>query len=190
MKKLILKLLLSLVTLTTATTITLAKDYGFKEPKWLYSSTTCITITNVQFTDSATIVDIHERHNPTWWVLINKSTVLIDQDGKEYKLIKGEGVTPGELFITPECGYADFKLYFEPMPANTRFFDYIAGHKSGEFRIYGVHNSNNPIQVPNFLPKLDIEEFESLVGKETLDVTFKNKKVADFLMENAVVTEK
>ena len=30
MKKLILKLLLSLVTLTTATTITLAKDYGFK----------------------------------------------------------------------------------------------------------------------------------------------------------------
>ena len=36
----------------------------------------------------------------------------------------------------------------------------------------------------------DIEEFESLVGKETLDVTFKNKKVADFLMENAVVTAK
>ena len=98
------------------------------EVEYLHSTADAITVTNVEFTDTATILSIHEKNTPSWGIRIPEYTRLVGNKGKEYKIIGGEGIVIGEQFVTPEGGEAHFKLLFEPMPKRTHYFDYIESY--------------------------------------------------------------
>ena len=40
------------------------------EVECLHSTADAITVTNVEFTDTATILSIHEKNTPGWWIRI------------------------------------------------------------------------------------------------------------------------
>ena len=119
------------------------------EVEYLHSTADAITVTNVEFTDTATILTIHEKHTPGQEIKISSSTRLIGDKGKEYRILGGEGIAIGEQFVTPESGEAHFKLLFEPMPRSTRHFDYVENYSEG-WRIYGLHHPSQPIETPKY----------------------------------------
>ena len=121
---------------------------GFSQPEWLGSTTETVRITKVEFTDTATVVSFHERYKPGWWIQISKEAVLLGEDGREYRALRGEGITLGAHYVTPESGEGQFKVLFEPMPRKTRFFDFMEGRAEGAFRIMGVHQAGRDIRVP------------------------------------------
>ncbi len=121
---------------------------GFSQPEWLGSTTETVRITKVEFTDTATVVSFHERYKPGWWIQISKEAVLRGEDGREYRALRGEGITLGAHYVTPESGEGQFKVLFEPMPRKTRFFDFIEGRAEGAIRIMGVHQAGRDIRVP------------------------------------------
>ena len=121
---------------------------GFSQPEWLGSTTETVRITKVEFTDTATVVSFHERYKPGWWIQISKEAVLLGEDGREYRALRGEGITLGARYVTPESGEGQFKVLFEPMPRKTRFFDFMEGRAEGALRIMGVHQAGRDIRVP------------------------------------------
>ena len=124
------------------------RESGFSQPEWLGSTTETVRITKVEFTDTATVVSFHERYKPGWWIQISKEAVLLGEDGREYRALRGEGITLGAHYVTPESGEGQFKVLFEPMPRKTRFFDFMEGRAEGAFRIMGVHQAGRDIRVP------------------------------------------
>ena len=143
----------------------------WNEVEYLHSTADAITITGVEFTDTATILSIHEKNTPGWWIKIPESTRLVGNKGKEYKIIGGDGIVVGEQFVTPESGEAHFKLLFEPMPRSTRHFDYVESYSLKGWRIYGLHHPSQPIEIPRYKTRLTQEEMaEGFLRTDTVHI--------------------
>ncbi len=124
------------------------KTKVFTEPRWLGANTKTVSITKVEFTDTATIVSFHLKSTPDHWVRIANDSYLVGENiAKKYMVIRGEGIVIGEQHTTPESGEDDFQVLFEPMPKNTRAFDFIEGDNPEGFRILGVHDRTKPIKI-------------------------------------------
>ncbi|MBP3472697.1 MAG: TlpA family protein disulfide reductase [Paraprevotella sp.] len=139
---------LLLVALCCASGAAARKSKTFSRPAWVGTTTSVIRITEVEFTDTATILSFHVQHKPGWWILIVKDSWLLGDDNRTYKALRGEGIVLGEQYVTPPSGEGEFKVLFEPMPRKTRFFDFIEGNLHGAFRIYGVHEEGHAPKVP------------------------------------------
>ena len=137
-----------------------ATSEGFRNPAWLGSTTETIRITDVEFTDTATILSFHERYKPGWWIQIAQETFLEDMNRRRYKAIRGEGITLGEHYVTPESGEGRFKVLFEPMPEDTRCFDFVEGFQEGNFRILGIHEAGRLPEIPRGEPFRMTDELE------------------------------
>ena len=147
------------------------EDKTWNEVEYLHSTADAITVTNVEFTDTATILSIHEKNTPGWLIKIPESTRLIGNKGKEYKIFRGDGIVVGEPFATPESGEAHFKLFFEPMPRSTRHFDYVENYSLEGWRIYGLHHPSQPIEIPRYKTHLTQEEMaEGFLRTDTVHI--------------------
>ena len=58
-----------------------------------------------------------------------------DAKGVSYALKKAEGITPGEHFFLPESGEAEFSLTFEPLPSDTKSFNFTEGTAKKDWQI-------------------------------------------------------
>jgi len=118
-----------------------------------YANTATIDITQVELTDSATILKMDASYYPNYWIKIVSGTYL-QANGKKYSLIGAEGIEPDSLFWMPESGRADFTLVFEPLPFSTKTFDFIEGDDERAFRLCGVDISGKePQKYPEGWPK-------------------------------------
>ena len=52
-----------------------------------------------------------------------------------------EGVTLGKKFVMPESGETELTLYFEPLPKDTKVFNYIEGESRDDWQIKGIRLS-------------------------------------------------
>ena len=153
---------------------------------WLHSTTSLIAIEHVEYTDTATILTIHEKHTPGQEIKISSSTRLIGNKGKEYKIVGGEGITIGEQFVTPEGGEAHFKLLFEPMPKRTHYFDYIESYSLHDWRIYGIHNPAQPIEIPRY--KKHDTKYETAEGFLHTDTVYVRGKIENYSHDKGFTT--
>jgi len=118
-----------------------------------YANTRTIDITQVELTDSATILKIDASFIPGYWIKIVSDSYL-QADGKKYALTDAEGIVPDSLFWMPKSGRAEFTLAFEPLPFSTKAFDFIEGDDDGAFRLWSVDVSGKePQKHPEGLPK-------------------------------------
>ena len=53
-------------------------------------------------------------------------------------LKKADGLTPGEHFFLPESGEAEFSLTFEPLPFDTKRFNFTEGTSEKDWQINGI----------------------------------------------------
>ncbi len=147
MKRSLYFLLAALCVVMSATAANAAKVREFSAPQWLCANTNALSITHVAFTDTATVLSFHATYQPNNWIRIPRSTYLLGENGKQYAVRSGKGITVGEEFYMPASGEADFKVLFEPLPKRTRFFDYFEGNAQNSWAILGIHDKAKPIKM-------------------------------------------
>ena len=123
------------------------------EDPWInLSNTSIIDIDKVELTDSATILTVKATFNPHMWIKIVSDTKLT-ADGKDYAMTRADGIEPDEEFWMPDSGKAEFKLFFEPLPFNTKYFDFIEGDAPGAFRLLDIDITGKKIaEYPDGVP--------------------------------------
>lgn len=116
-----------------------------------------LDVTSVELTDTATILKLHCKFRPGWWVRLDTLSHLV-ADGKDYPMLKAEGIEPGKRHTMPESGEDDFTLFFAPVPFDTKSVDFTEGTSDG-WAIYGIDLTGKPAtpraegSYPEGLPK-------------------------------------
>lgn len=124
-----------------------AQNNVVETPSTMHSNTTLVEIHRVTLTDTATVLDIDAFFRPGWWIKIVSDSYLL-ADGEKYMIRSGEGIDLDSLFWMPASGEASFKLVFDPLPMNTKTFDFIESDCADCFKIWGVDLVNERISLP------------------------------------------
>lgn len=185
MKKIVLAALMTVCCLVSAMA-------GEKNVEWLNPSMLCLqtssefTLKKVVFTQEETVLHLHVRYIPKYWIKFVGETVLRDRSGKTYPIQSGKAVEDGETdmeldkeFWMPESGEADFALHFSPLPQNTKMFDLIEGDDEGAFRFWNICESKGKYK-PNLPGYWDDVRYAK---NETLPDAKLNKGVAKLYVQ-------
>ena len=102
------------------------------------TNTTSIIIEKVEMTDSLTSLHIRGYNFPGWWIKIVKDSYL-EADGQTYEMLRADGIRLGKKLKMPADGDSLFVLHFQPLPLNTKKFDFIEGHEQGAFTLLDIN---------------------------------------------------
>ena len=97
-----------------------------------------LEIKQVECTSKVTILRFKAYYTPNYWIRIAKEASLSTPDGKQYKVLKADGITLGKEFFMPESGEAEFSLTFEPLPKDTQSFNFQEGVGENVWAITGI----------------------------------------------------
>ena len=93
-------------------------------PHYAFKNTNSQELLYVERTDTATVLAFKSFFRPHWWIRVASSAYLTD--GKTRYALKGtEGITPDEELYMDDTGMAEYKLFFEPIPAKAKEISYI-----------------------------------------------------------------
>ncbi len=106
-----------------------------------------ISIEKVELTDTATILSIKYTKDPGSSLYIGKHIRLIGQDEKSYELRSAEGIEIAKTTTVPKSGSLEYRLFFEPMPKNTHYFDFLQKFPD-TYNIFGIHDSSYKMSFP------------------------------------------
>ena len=79
-------------------------------PVYGSSNADALQITQVERTDTATIVRIHAYYIPKYWIQLSKDTHLVADNGTSCSVLRTEGFLLGERFFMTESGEVTFTL--------------------------------------------------------------------------------
>lgn len=109
-------------------------EYPFIEMANTYS----VDVAKVELADTATVLHIDAYYRPHYWISIASKGYLL-ADGKRYALKRTDGIEADAKFFMPDSGEASFRLIFEPLPEQTKSFDYIEADDCPTcFKLYGI----------------------------------------------------
>ena len=97
-----------------------------------------LEIKQVECTPNATVLRFKAYYTPNNWIRIAKEAFLLTPDGKQYKVLKAEGITLGKEFFMPESGEAEFSLTFEPLPKDAQTFAFQEGNGENVWSVTGI----------------------------------------------------
>ena len=172
------KVFYSLIALLALTACTSQPETKTVElPPATFANTRALEIAKVTLTDSVTELDIEAFYRPHNWIRIAAESYLF-ANGKKYMIQSGEGIDLDSLFWMPESGEASFTLLFEPLPINTKTFDFIESDCEDCFKIYGINLANKQMpqpKLPRKFKKEHKEETDLQLGWEKGDATVSGK---------------
>lgn len=113
-------------------------------PWYETTNTYMFDIIKMELTDEATVITGQVKYFPNEWFRVVGRTVLRGESGKEYKLLKAEGIKLNEQVFLPESGQMTFQLYFEPVAAGEKKVDYVEGNHETDWRIGGIVLDEKP----------------------------------------------
>lgn len=116
-------------------------------PPVVHSNTTTLEIRSVTLSEDATVLEIDAFFTPRWWIKIASDSYL-QADGQKYMIRSGQGIDLDSLFWMPESGEASFNLTFDPLPLNTKTFDFIESDCDDCFKLWGVDLVNSHFEIP------------------------------------------
>lgn len=110
------------------------RNRAIENPSIVGGNTSDLDIRKVELTDSNTVLSFHVVFRPGWWIKISPES-YIETEGQRFPLVSADGIVPGEEFIMPESGEADFKLTFGAIPASAKDLTFSEGDG---WTLYGV----------------------------------------------------
>ncbi|MBS7199730.1 MAG: AhpC/TSA family protein [Bacteroidales bacterium] len=113
-------------------------------PWYETTNTYMFDIIKMELTDEATVITGQVKYFPNEWFRVVGRTVLRGESGKEYKLLKAEGIKLNEQVFLPESGQMTFQLYFEPVDAGEKKVDYVEGNHETDWWIGGIVLDEKP----------------------------------------------
>ena len=173
MKKVILYLWLLIVWMMVSSGCRETMPQKVDCPYYGFRSRDSQEIESIERTDTATVFHMKSFYVPDWWIRVAKETYLTDGK-RRFALLSANGIIPGEKLIMGPDGQAEYTLYFEPIPAKTRFIHFIEGNNSdGAFNFYYIDLSGKrprmyeAIKLPESLNEPSFK-----VGQTTVNVHF------------------
>ena len=154
MKKIILSLLLAITALTAV--VAKQKTVVWNEPQAIYKSGANIRITTVEMKPEETVLHVNIKFHPKYWIRFNSKDMLIDETGRHYAILSGTHTCTGETdvplddyFWMPESGEVNVALHFEPLPADTRCFNYKEpGNDENGWAWWNIRDSKEDYRSP------------------------------------------
>lgn len=112
-----------------------------------------LDIRHIELTDTATILSFEAFGGPGQPIKLNEKTYL-EADGQRYAIRRIEGGEINKHMQLSQKGMHSFKAIFEPIPMNTKQFDFIEEAKGG-YCIWGVDLTGKKkfARYPEGLPK-------------------------------------
>lgn len=141
-------------------------------PHYAFRNTNSQELLYVERTDTATVLAFKSFFRPHWWIRVASEAYLTD--GKvRYALIGTEGITPDEEMYMDDTGMAEYKLFFEPIPAKAKEINYIETTEVARgFNFYHIDLTGKapaglkaPGKLPAALPEVALKS-----GETTLEI--------------------
>lgn len=89
-----------------------------------------LSFTQIELTDSSTVIQGVVRNEPGWWVRI-APTSEIRVNGASYPLQQMEGMALGEQVVMPDSGVIHFSMTFPAIPADAKTLDFSENADNG-----------------------------------------------------------
>ena len=123
-----------------------AKEVVWKKPSAImgaYSSK--FVITKVELKETEMVMHISAYYTPGQWIRFDKNSYVKTPDGKRYGITSGAKTDETEsdlqldsLFWIPQSGKANLALHFNPLPLDTKEFDFTEGDYKEAFRFWNI----------------------------------------------------
>ncbi len=108
-------------------------------PYYTARNSPAVDIVKIELRDTATVIYCNATYIPKWWIKIPSSTYIqATEGGEKLGIITAEGITIDEEFWMPESGKTSYTLFFPPLGASTKAFDFIECPSSNCFNIYDI----------------------------------------------------
>lgn len=149
MKTLNLKTIMALMLLFCSLSCLAKKTVKWENPTTLSSNVKYLNVKSVEFSDTATIVELITSH-PTNIFSFLDCTNLIGDVGKQYKIKYCKEMGLNKWSPNWSRDGAVYTLVFEPMPLNTKVFDFVEGWATYSFRFLGISDSKKTLKIKPF----------------------------------------
>ena len=123
-----------------------------ERPAFGVRNSNTIEIDKIVLNDTATILYIDAFYRPKYWIRIDSSG-YIQANGKQYKIIRGEGIELSSYHWMPESGKSLFQLIFPPIPRSTKRIDYIEADGERAFNFWDIELTPNARPITPPLPE-------------------------------------
>ena len=97
-----------------------------------------LEIKQVECNLNVTTLHFKAYYTPNNWIRIAEEAFLSTSDGKQYKVLKADGITLGKEFFMPESGEAEFSLTFEVLPKDAQTFTFQEGNGENVWAITDI----------------------------------------------------
>ena len=123
-----------------------AKEVVWKNPSaFLGAYSTKFKITKVELKETEMVMHITSYYLPGDWIRFDKNSYVKTPDGKRYGITGGAKTDETESdiqldtqFWIPESGKANLALHFNPLPLDTKEFDFTEGDYKEAFRFWNI----------------------------------------------------
>jgi len=103
-------------------------------------SPTWVKIHEIELGKDATIIHCDLQNKPNWWVKVQSNWIIQDKkSGKNYKILRVDGIEIDKEIYMPESGKMPCTIYFEPLDKSTELINIIEPGGRVESQVYGVH---------------------------------------------------
>ena len=99
-----------------------------------------LDVTRVELKDNETVVYITASQRsdyPEYWFRFAGDTYL-NVGGMRYAVLSADGIELNKQVLTHKDGKRDMAFHFQPLPKDTKVFDFIEGDGEGVFQIKGI----------------------------------------------------
>lgn len=97
-----------------------------------------LEIKQVECNLNVTTLHFKAYYTPNNWIRIAEEAFLTTSDGKQYKVLKADGITLGKEFFMPESGETEFSLTFEALPKDAQTFTFQEGNGENVWAITDI----------------------------------------------------
>lgn len=97
-----------------------------------------LEIKQVECNLNVTTLHFKAYYTPNNWIRIAEEAFLTTSDGKQYKVLKADGITLGKEFFMPESGETEFSLTFEVLPKDAQTFTFQEGNGENVWAITDI----------------------------------------------------
>ena len=97
-----------------------------------------LEIKQVECNLNVTTLHFKAYYTPNNWIRIAEEAFLTTSDGKQYKVLKADGITLGKEFFMPESGETEFSLTFEALPKDAQTFTFQGGNGENVWAITDI----------------------------------------------------
>lgn len=112
-------------------------------------------INRVELKETEMVMHISAHYPPHNWIRFDKNSYVKTPDGKKYGITSGVKTNETEadlqldsLFWIPESGTANLALHFNPLPSDTKQFDFTEGDYKEAFRFWNICDAKTTKKLP------------------------------------------